>query len=98
LHIVLDNARYQHTKGVKETARKLNIPRIYLSAYSPNLNFIERYWGFLKKKVLANKYYETHDMFKEAILRFTRSKSKSLKASLQRYIPEKFHLIEPVSA
>jgi transposase len=98
IHIVLDNARYQHTKGVKETARELNIHLIYLPAYSPNLNFIERYWGFLNKKVLANKYYETYDIFKEAIVRFTRSKSKSLKESLQRYIPEKFHLIEPLSA
>jgi hypothetical protein len=60
------------------------------------LNLIERYWGFLKKRVLINHYYETYERFKEAILTFSRSKSKRLKKILQRYIPEKFHIIEPV--
>jgi hypothetical protein len=69
---------------------------VYLPGYSPNLDLMERYWGFLKKGIGVNGYYETYERFKEAILTFSRSKSKRLKTFLQRYIPEKFHIIEPV--
>jgi transposase len=96
LHIICDNARYQHAKEVKEAAKELNIHLVYLPGYSPNLNLIERYWGFLKKRVLVNHYYETFENFREAILKFSQNKSKRLKYLLQRYIPEKFHIIEPV--
>ena len=95
LHIMLDNVKYQHTKAVKEVARELKIHLKYLPAYSPNLNLIERYWGYLKKHVLKNHYYETFDQFKDSILRFTRGKSKKHKSALLKYIPERFHLVDP---
>jgi transposase len=98
IYIIWDNARYQHAKSVKEEAEKLGIIIIYLPGYSPNLNLIERYWGYLRKKVLLNKYYETFDDFKESILSFSRSRSMKLKKALLKYIPEKFHLLEPVPA
>jgi transposase len=96
LHVICDNARYQHAKEVKTPAKGMNIALVYLPGYSPNLNLIERYWGFLKKRVLINHYYEPYERFKEAILHFSRSKSKRLRRLIQRYIPEKFHIIEPV--
>jgi len=98
IYIIWDNARYQFAKSVKEKAKELGIKLIYLPGYSPNLNLIERYWGFMKKKVLVNQYYETFDKFKEALMTFTKSKSKKLKKALLQYIPEKFHLIEPAPA
>lgn len=61
--IVLDNARYQHTKEVKDLAVKLNIELLYLPAYSPNLNLIERFWKFMKQKITKNKYYPTFNEF-----------------------------------
>jgi transposase len=30
---------------------------LYLPAYSPNLNLIERLWKFVKKQCLYSKYY-----------------------------------------
>jgi transposase len=96
IHVICDNARYQHAKEVKKSAKRMGIALVYLPGYSPNLNLIERYWGFLKKHVLVNHYYETYERFREAILQFSRSKSNRLRQLLQRYIPEKFHLIEPV--
>jgi transposase len=96
IHVICDNARYQHAKEVKAVAKGLNIHLEYLPGYSPNLNLIERYWGFLKRHILVNHYYETYEVFREAILKFSRSKSKRLKEMLQKYIPEKFHLIEPI--
>jgi transposase len=98
LHVICDNARYQHAKEVKKAVKALNIHLVYLPGYSPNLNLIERYWGFMKKRVLVNRHYKTYEAFRDAILTFSRSKSKRLKTLLQRYIPEKFHLIEPVLA
>jgi transposase len=95
IHVILDNARYHYSKEVKKEAQKLKIHLVYLPGYSPNLNLIERYWGFLRKKVLLNKYYATFEQFRESILAFSKSKSKKLKKSLLKYIPEKFHLIQP---
>ena len=95
IHIICDNVSYQHARRVREEAKKLGIRLVYLPSYSPNLNLIERYWGYLKKKVITNRYYETFEEFKTAILAFSKSKSKKLKNSLLKYIPEKFHMLEP---
>ena len=97
IYVIWDNVSYQHAKGVKEAAKELKIKLVFLPRYSPNLNLIERYWGFLKKKIIKNKHYETFEEFKETILRFTKSKSEKLRKALMKYIPEKFHLIQPVS-
>ena len=96
IYIICDNVRYQYAKAVREKAKELGIRIIYLPSYSPNLNLIERYWGFLKKNVLANRYYETFEQFREAIILFTKNKSKRLKRALIKYIPEKFHMLDPV--
>src|SRR5262245_52265959 len=50
--IVLDNARYQHCALVQTLAQTLGIELLYLPAYSPNLNLIERFWKFIKKQCL----------------------------------------------
>jgi transposase len=65
--IVLDNARYQRCKLVQETAKIFDVELLYLPAYSPNLNLIERLWKFVKKKCLYSKYYSDFDSFTEAI-------------------------------
>jgi transposase len=96
LHIICDNVPYQHAGIVKEAARSLHIHLKYLPAYSPNLNLIERYWGFLKQKLLANTYFDSFEVFGDAILRFSRNRSLSLKNALRKYIQEKFHLFEPI--
>jgi transposase len=48
-------------------ASQLNIELLYLPAYSPNLNLIERLWKFVKKKVLYSKYYLNFAEFRNAI-------------------------------
>lgn len=67
LHLVLDNARYQHCKLVKETAKKLNIVLEFLPGYSPNLNIIERLWKYAKG-ILGQTYYETKEAFHKAVI------------------------------
>ena len=65
--LILDNARYQKCKTVFDLAASLNIELLYLPAYSPNLNIIERLWKFVKKKCLWSKYYGDFKDFKAAI-------------------------------
>jgi transposase len=65
--LVLDNARYQKCKMVYALAARLNIELLFLPAYSPNLNLIERLWKFVKKQVLYSKYYSDFSHFRGAI-------------------------------
>lgn len=65
--LVLDNARYQKCKLVQDFAESLEIELLYLPSYSPNLNLIERFWKFVKKKCLYSKYYPNFSLFKSAI-------------------------------
>ncbi len=65
--IILDNAKYQKCKLVRELADSLNIELLYLPSYSPHLNLIERLWKFVKKKCLYSKYYSDFRTFKNAI-------------------------------
>ena len=65
--LILDNAKYQKCGIVRSLAKSLNIELLYLPAYSPNLNIIERLWKFVKKKCLWSKYYSNFKDFKTAI-------------------------------
>jgi transposase len=65
--LVLDNARYQRCALVQSVADTLGIELLYLPAYSPNLNLIERLWKFVKKQCLYSKYYEDFSTFTSAI-------------------------------
>jgi len=66
LNIIMDNARYQHCKHVKQVAEELNINLVFLPAYSPNLNLIERLWKEAKK-MISQKFYEGKKEFYQAI-------------------------------
>jgi transposase len=65
--LVLDNASYQKAKLVQALAGQLNIELLFLPAYSPNLNLIERLWKFVKKQCLYSKYYADFTTFTDAI-------------------------------
>ena len=65
--LVMDNARYQRCRKVQELADTLDIELLFLPAYSPNLNLIERLWKFVKKEVLYSQYDETFAEFSGAI-------------------------------
>ena len=65
--LVMDNARYQKCNLVRELACQLHIELLFLPAYSPNLNLIERLWKFVKKKCLYSTYYPDFKHFKQGI-------------------------------
>jgi transposase len=65
--LVMDNAKYQKCALVAALASQLQIELLFLPAYSPNLNLIERLWKFVKKQVLYSKSYPDFRHFKRAI-------------------------------
>jgi transposase len=70
LHLILDNARYNHSYLL--ALFLTDHPRVhlhYLPAYSPNLNIIERLWKFYYKKQ-QDKYVEKFTDFENAVLSF----------------------------
>lgn len=68
LSVVLDNARYQRCLAVQVCAMELGIELLYLPPYSPNLNLIERFWKWVKKRSLYGQYYANFAAFQSAIL------------------------------
>jgi len=91
IYVIVDNARYYHCRWLKKVLRGTKIKLIFLPPYSPNLNLIERYWKFFKKKVLNNRYYETFAEFKRACESFFRKPKKYL-SQLQTLLTENFHI------
>ena len=65
--LVLDNARYQRNKVVQGLAAELGIRLLFLPSYSPNLNLIERLWGFAKRRSVYGRYHPDFASFRAAI-------------------------------
>lgn len=70
IKVILDNAQYHYSKVVKEYLKQSRIELVFLPSYSPNLNLIERLWGFFKKKTLHNRYYKDIKEFREGCIKF----------------------------
>ena len=64
--LILDNARYNHAKIVREHIEDTNVALEFLPSYSPNLNLIERLWRFLKGEGMTI-YHESFDKFVDEI-------------------------------
>jgi len=91
IYVIVDNARYYHSRWLKKALKGTKIKLIFLPPYSPNLNLIERYWKFFKKIVLNNRYYETFEEFKRACESFFRKRKKYF-PELQTLLTENFHI------
>ncbi len=74
IFVALDNAAYHHAKELKEwmARTKSRIKLVFLPAYAPNLNPIERLWGVMHRLLTHNKHYKTFNDFADAILTFFR--------------------------
>ena len=95
--VVLDNARYQRCALVQEVAAQLQIELLFLPAYSPNLNLIERFCKFVKKRCLYGKYYADHQAFQQAILDCIAQAPTRHKAELQTLLTLNFQTFENVT-
>lgn len=91
IYVIVDNARYYRSRLLKKHLKGTKLKLIFLPPYSPNLNLIERYWKFFKKKVLNNRYYETFEEFKLACESFFRKRRKYM-PELQKLLTENFQI------
>jgi transposase len=96
LTIVLDNARYQRCALVQSLAQRLGIELLFLPAYSPNLNLIERFWKFVKKQCLYSKYYADHHSFQHAIIACIEQAPDKHKEELASLLTLKFQSFKAV--
>jgi transposase len=63
--LYLDNAPYFRAKEVSQWLEQH--PQLiveHLPTYSPNLNLIERLWAFVKRQLVANRYYQMYKTFR----------------------------------
>lgn len=95
IYNICDNAPYYHSREIKhylEANPRVKI--IYLPAYSPNLNLIERLWKFLRKQVTSYYFYEHYAEFRQAILDFF-EQIKIYKPELESLLTLKFRVVAP---
>jgi transposase len=92
--VVIDNAKYNVSREIRQWfAREgCRIRPVYLPSYAPNLNMIERFWRFMKRRVLHNKYYPTFAAFRAAFNDFF-ANIGGWKAELETLLSPKFHFI-----
>jgi transposase len=94
--IVLDNARYQRCALGQGLAQRLGMELLFLPAYSPNLNLIERFGKFGKKTGLYAKYYADHHAFQQAIIACIAQAADKHKEELESLLTWKFQSFKAV--
>ena len=95
--VVLDNARYQRNKAVQGLAAELGLRLLFLPSYSPNLNLIERVWGFAKRRSVYGTYHPDFASFRAAIERTLNGISTTHAEALESLMTLEFQTFEDVS-
>ena len=72
IYLIIDNARYYKNKEVTAYLAKqgCRIKLKFLPPYSPNLNYIERLWKYMKKYIIGIKHREKFKAFEQDIHQF----------------------------
>jgi transposase len=70
VYVVCDNARYYKNQALAAWLADKRLVQVFLPPYSPNLNLIERFWKFLRQKIIDTQFYRTKGAFKSAVLAF----------------------------
>ena len=53
--VIMDNAQFHKSEKTKELIKKAQCKLLYLPAYSPDLNPIEKYWAKMKRWLRENR-------------------------------------------
>lgn len=95
IYVIIDNARYYKNKEVTAyLARKCcRIKILFLPPYSPNLNYIERLWKYIKKRIIGVTYREKFKEFESDVMQFFDNISQH-KDQLKTFIGTELHLVK----
>ena len=92
IYVICDNAPYYRSKALQDYLKAARIQLVFLPPYALNLNLIERLWGFFKKRVLYNRYYETFVEFRTAREIFFKNPCK-YQPELRSFLTANFEII-----
>ncbi len=91
--LYLDNARYDSEPVVKEwLACHRQFHLVFLPAYSPDLNLIERLWKFLRTTAL-NRWHETFEAMQDAMAEVLDHLNR-YRTELDSLMTEEFHILK----
>lgn len=76
IYVILDNAKYHFSEEVQEWVKNSRIKLVFLPAYSPELNLIERLWKVFTKHILRNKVYTKFEDFVKACFGFFKNQNR----------------------
>ena len=92
--LTLDNARYFKAEKVStwlEAHPKLKLH--FLPSYAPNLNLIERFWRFVKERLVKNTYYEKYKTLRAKVFQFL-NHVDNYTEELSTLMVEKFEIVK----
>ena len=93
IYVVCDNARYYKNKDLRTWLADKPICQVFLPPYSPNLNLIERFWKYLRQKIINTTFYRTKGQFRAAVLDFF-DRLPEFGQDLASLLTRKFHIID----
>lgn len=93
IYVVCDNARYYKNKELAAWLADKRLVQVFLPPYSPNLNLIERFWKFLRQKVINTCFYRTKGAFKTAVLAFF-NRLDEYGPELASLLTRNFHILD----
>ena len=93
IYVVCDNARYYKNKDLREWLADKPICQVFLPPYSPNLNLIERFWKYLRQKIINTSFYRTKSQFRMAVLDFF-TRLPEFGQDLASLLTRKFHILD----
>lgn len=93
IYVVCDNARYYKNKELRDWLADKPICQVFLPPYSPNLNLIERFWKYLRQKIINTTFYRTKGAFRSAVLDFFH-RLPEFGQDLASLLTRKFHIID----
>jgi len=95
IYVIVDNARYHHARVVRQWLAKpdCRITLVFLPAYAPHLNAIERLWAVMHREVTHNKFPASFSHFVEAIFDFFRRRLPQEWTKWRDTVTDKFTII-----
>ena len=97
VHVICDNARYYQNKALTAWLADKRLVKVFLPPYSPNLNLIERFWKYLRQKIINTTFYRTKGQFRTAVLDFF-DRLPEFGQDLASLLTRKFHVLDSQTA